>query len=217
MSSEKNIAILMADLTGFTAMTEVHGARSAVTIVEKYLELADKAMVGESRLLERVGDQLVIVSENPDDIAGTALRLLEHTSAQNNFLPIHAGLHYGLVLEKSGSFFGTSMNLTARIAAMARRNSILCSADFAESVTPSDKFYFNGIGEVSLKNIKRPVALTELLSTGRNSLSQMHADLVCQMVVGPDTSLRHQYNGVTYHFCSEDCLHIFRDNPELVL
>lgn len=116
---ERNIAILMADLTGYTAMTEIHGALSAATMVEKYLELAGKSMIGKSRLLERAGDQLVIVSESADDITYTALRLLEHTAAENNFLHIHAGLHYGPVLEQSGSFYGSSMNLTARIAALA--------------------------------------------------------------------------------------------------
>jgi adenylate cyclase len=217
MSVEKNIAILMADLTGYTAMTEVHGALSAATIVEKYLELAHKAMFGKSRLLERVGDQLVIVSESPDDITHTALRLLEHTSAENNFLHIHGGLHFGPVLEQSGSFYGTSMNLTARIAAIAKRNSILCSVDFTKSVTVPHEFSFSNIGEVRMKNIKNPIALAELIPIDKNNSPQKEADPVCHMAVEATTPLRYRYKGVVYHFCSEDCLHAFRDNPEQVL
>ena len=217
MSAEKNIAILMADLTGYTAMTEVHGSLSAATMVEKYLELAAKAMFGNSRLLERVGDQLVIVSESADDVTHTALRLLEHTSAENNFLHIHAGLHYGPVLEQSGSFYGTSMNITARIAALAKRNSILCSIDFTKSVSTPSEFFFNKIGEVKLKNIKSPIALAELLPAAKHILSQKQVDPVCHMVVDAETSRRSAYHGATYYFCSEECLNIFQDNPEQVL
>jgi len=217
MSVEKNIAILMADLTGYTAMTEVHGSLSAATMVEKYLELAGKAMFGKSRLLERVGDQLVIVSESADDVTHTALRLLEHTSAENNFLHIHAGLHFGPVLEQSGSFYGTSMNITARIAALAKRNSILCSIDFTQSVTTPSEFFFNNIGEVKLKNIKSPIALAELLPAGKHILSQKQVDPVCHMLVDAGTSIGSAYHGVTYYFCSEECLNIFQDNPEQVL
>ena len=214
---ERNIAILMADLTGYTAMTEIHGALSAATMVEKYLELAGKSMIGKSRLLERAGDQLVIVSESADDITYTALRLLEHTAAENNFLHIHAGLHYGPVLEQSGSFYGSSMNLTARIAALAKRNSILCSVDFTRSLTDAHQFSFQHMGEVRLKNIKSPVAIAALLPFTDSLVGQKHTDPVCHMTVDADTPLRYSYNQTVYHFCSTDCLEIFRNNPEQIL
>lgn len=214
MSGEKDIAILMADLTGYTAMTEVHGALSAATIVEKYLELAEKAMFGKSRLLERVGDQLVIVSDSADDIAFTALRLMQHTSEEPNFLSIHAGLHFGPVLEKAGSFFGNSINLTARIAAMAKRNSILCSMEFVKTVKEKNQFYFKEIGKVQLKNIKRPVHLAELLPLGKHDFSQIHIDPVCHMGMEANSVHHYTYKEVKYYFCSKNCMQIFLEGPD---
>ena len=119
------MAILMADLSGYTAMTEIHGPQSAFDMVNRYMELAEKSMYGSSRLLERVGDQLVIVSPSANDLAITALQLLAYCAAESNFLQVHAGLHFGRVMEKDGSYFGSAMNITSRIAAKAKNGSIL--------------------------------------------------------------------------------------------
>jgi class 3 adenylate cyclase len=37
---EKNIAILMADLSGYTALTETHGSSAAADIIDKYMGIA---------------------------------------------------------------------------------------------------------------------------------------------------------------------------------
>ena len=72
---EKDIAIMMADLTGYTAMTEAHGGASAAKMVGKYMELVNSAMVGTARLHQRIGDQVVIVADQAHDILETAQRL----------------------------------------------------------------------------------------------------------------------------------------------
>ena len=39
-------------------------------------------------------------------------------------------------------------------------------------------------------------------------------DPVCGMAVSPVTSeTSAEYEGTTYHFCSEDCYHAFTENP----
>jgi len=55
---EKDLAILISDLTGYTAMTEVHSGVSASEIVERYVELVNESSVGNSYLAERIGDQV---------------------------------------------------------------------------------------------------------------------------------------------------------------
>lgn len=213
MSNQWNISILMADLTGYTAMTEVHGAASALAIVTKYLQLAKKAMHGQASLLERVGDQLVIVSHEPADIAETALELMKLCVAEPEFLLLHAGVHYGTVLENEGSFFGSAMNLTARIASGAPKGKVLCSADFIKQVIPSGKFQFEQMQEIRYKNIKQPVEIGELVLHKQEDTLNMHIDPVCHMLVAPDRALNFIHNGKTYHFCSDLCLEMFIKNP----
>ncbi|MBK9381422.1 MAG: hypothetical protein IPN39_08830 [Chitinophagaceae bacterium] len=97
---EINIAILMADLSGYTAMTEIHGAESAAAMVDRYLTLVNKSLVGDSHLHERIGDQVVIISSHAEQLAYTATFLFEFAHEQEDFLPLHAALHYGPVVKK---------------------------------------------------------------------------------------------------------------------
>lgn len=45
---EKSVAILMADLSGYTALTETHGAASAANLTDKYIRIAENCLVGDS-------------------------------------------------------------------------------------------------------------------------------------------------------------------------
>jgi adenylate cyclase len=66
MSVAREVAILMADLSGYTAATEIHGAQSAFNLIQTYLRIADESLHGQSKILERIGGQIVIVSETAD-------------------------------------------------------------------------------------------------------------------------------------------------------
>src|SRR6478672_10774878 len=119
MAMEENIAILMADLSGYTALTETHGAISAADLIDKYIQIVEDCLVGDSHLKERTGDQVMIVSASPDCLLSTAVTIMKNTSQEENFLQVHGGLHYGNVLKRNNSYFGSAINLTARIAAKA--------------------------------------------------------------------------------------------------
>ena len=45
----------------------------------------------------------------------------------------------------------------------------------------------------------------------------MAIDPVCGMEVAEDAPLQHRFEGVTYRFCSEHCLHKFKEHPEQYL
>lgn len=202
---EKNMAILMADLSGYTAMTEVHGSRHAAHIIRKYLQLVDNAIGGNARLLERVGDQVVIVSDNPDDLATTALNLLEYSRAIDHFLPIHAGLHFGKILEQEGSFFGTAMNLTARITNKAQDGKILCSSDFVNALANVNRYKIYTSGIFRFKNLSFPVELFELVP--KDLFDRLDIDPICNMQVNTkENPIKFFDKDQVYHFCSKECL-----------
>lgn len=205
------MAILMADLSGYTALTEIHGAMSAAKLVTKYLELVDESVHGTARLLERVGDQVVVVADNADDLAITAINLLSNAGNEASFLPIHAGLHFGKILEQEGSFFGSAMNLTARITAMATDGSLLCSAAFVDALKVKDQFQLQRRGEFKFKNINRPVEIFELLVEEFGQ--HLAVDPVCYMQIERQgNELSYSDRGHAYYFCSVECVNIFKES-----
>src|SRR5436190_6700520 len=144
---EEHIAILMADLSGYTALTETHGAFSAAEIIDKYIEIVNNSLVGDSCLHERVGDEVMIVSNSPDNLIFTALMLLQNTVKEYNFLQVHGGLHYGKILKRNNSFFGSAINLTSRIASEAPSGIFWCSDDYLNALSNKTSLKFQSKGK----------------------------------------------------------------------
>jgi adenylate cyclase len=120
----------MADLSGYTAMTDVHGGPSAAQLVIKYMDLVYKSLTGESHLVQRIGDQVVILSDRAEDLVETIRKLNDEILAENHFLGLHAGLHFGPLHEEDGNLFGSTINVASRILGLARRGEIFCSSAF---------------------------------------------------------------------------------------
>ena len=203
---EKNMAILMADLSGYTALTETHGSVAAADIIDRYVAIVEKCLVGDSRVHERTGDELMIVSASPDFLLATALIMGKNTSCEENFLLVHGGLHYGKVLERGNSYFGSAINTTSRIAAKANAGTYWCSEEFIDALT--DKSVFNTVskGNHFFKNIKKEKEVFEICMEDRQVF---YIDPVCRMLIlDPKNAIPHPTDRDQY-FCSPDCLEIY--------
>jgi len=201
---EKNIAILMADLSGYTALTETHGSAAAADLIDKYMGIAANCLVGDSRVHERVGDEIMIISSTPDFLLATALLIGKNTSNEENFLMVHGGLHYGKVLERGNSYFGSAINVTSRIASKANAGTYWCSEEFVNAL--SDKSLFTSKGHHFFKNIKNEKEVFEICIEGRQAF---YVDPICRMLIlDPQNAIPHPTDGEQY-FCSADCLEIY--------
>lgn len=207
---ETSIAIMMADLSGYTALTEIHGGEKAADVVHRYLELVDKSLVGDSRLHERVGDQVVIVSSSAEQLAYTATFLFEQVHEQESFLALHAGLHYGPVIEKDNTYFGTTINTAARIMTAAEKGKMLCSREFLEQLPGDHAFVTSSKGLQQFKNLLYPVDLYELHCCIKNISKTYVIDPVCHMLIkAPEKAVQLQLHDNTFYFCSDKCRNMF--------
>jgi class 3 adenylate cyclase len=205
---EQNIAILIADLSGYTALTETHGASSAADLIDKYIEIVNNSLVGESRLHERVGDEVMIVSDSPDHLLSTAVVLLQNVFLEYNFLQIHGALHYGKILKRNNSFFGSTLNLASRIASHAKPGFFLCSADFLNAMTDKNSYSFTSIGKYNFKNVIEEKEVFEMIFDRPESL---YIDPVCRMLLTePEKRVSHPIRSDLF-FCSTNCLEIFTE------
>lgn len=203
---EKNIAILMADLSGYTALTETHGSVAAADLIDKYIGIVENCMVGDSELHERTGDEIMIVSTSPDFLLATALMIGKNTSNEEYFLQVHGGLHYGKVLKRSGSYFGSAINLTSRIAGKANAGTYWCSEEFVNTLADKSMFTLTSKGNHNFKNISKEMEVFELCIEDRKAF---YIDPVCRMLIlEPKNAFPHPNDGNQY-FCSPDCLEIY--------
>ena len=139
---EQNIAILIADLSGYTALTETHGPATAADMIDKFLDIVEDCLVGDSKLHQRVGDEVMIVSTSPDQLISTAIMLIQNCSKEHHFLQVHGGLHYGKVLKRNNHYFGSPVNLTSRIANKANKGTFWCSSGFMNELSNPGHLHF---------------------------------------------------------------------------
>lgn len=203
---EQDIAILIADLSGYTALTETHGASSAADLIDKYVEIVNNSLVGTSRLHERVGDEVMIVSESADNLLSTALVLLQNVFREYNFLHVHGALHYGKILKRNNDLFGSTINLTSRIAAKAQPGGFLCSKDFLDALYDKDSYSFRSIGNYNFKNVSEE---SEVFEIDVEKPESLYIDPVCRMLLTePEKRISHPFQPDVF-FCSTNCLEIF--------
>jgi adenylate cyclase len=212
--SEIERTLLIADLSGYTALTETHGAMHASEIVLRFGQLAEASLEAGVAIVDRVGDQVLCAGTDTHALLRSALRLCAAVEREPDFLAVQAGIHRGPVVERTGRLFGAPLNLTARLASHARGGQILCTEPVAAFAREHPGVTACLVGEKRFKNVSVPVTIYELTRISQVAQSSV-IDPVCRMQVEPRSAaaaISHQ--GITYNFCSDDCARLFREAPE---
>ena len=210
---ETDAVFLMADLSGFTALTEAHGSLRAADVVARYMELVRGALEDGVRLVERVGDGILLVADEAAPAVRTAIRLREAIELEPLFPMVRIGLNAGRVVERGGEYFGSPLNLTARVTAHARAGQILCTEPVAAPTRALGDVEVCSLGTVRFKNVSEPVPVFELVC--RPDAATPLIDPVCRMRVEPETAAaRIVYKGAPRYFCSLECARAFLEKPD---
>lgn len=212
---EVDLALLIADLAGYTALTETHGALQASETVLRFTRMVESCLDPGVAIVNSIGDDVFCAGADSLAVVRTALRLNDAIRREPRFPRIRTGIHRGLIVEREARLFGASINLTARLAAHATGGQILCTAVIADAVRALANVEPRLIGDRRFKNVLHPVKVFELVRVSERR-SPTVIDPVCRMQVVIDravSSCVHQ--GVTYRFCSAGCAADFAKTPEL--
>lgn len=111
MSDEREIqrAFLIGDLSGYTALTEAHGNISAAQIVKRYIEIVQACLYKDARIVDTVGDEVLIVGNDGAGIIQTALEIRRKVEKEPDFPSVHFGIHAGYVLLQDGRYLGRQL------------------------------------------------------------------------------------------------------------
>ena len=212
--NDNETVFLIADLSGYTALTEVHGDMSAANIVTRYAEIINEILHPSTQLVERVGDEVLIVAADAASVIQTAAGLRDAIEREPFFPCVHAGIHAGSALKQNGHYFGIALNLAARVAAHARGGQILCTEKVTTLANNLSDVEYRSLGLTQFKNITDPVAIFEVI-TGSQRGGATVVDPVCRMQVQKDTApARLPFRDETYYFCSFDCAKAFAEYPD---
>jgi adenylate cyclase len=210
----ERLVFVIADLSGYTALTEAHGGDEAAATVARYRDLAERALADGARIVEQVGDELLIAAGDARAAVVSATRIRAAVDDEPRFPGVRVGIADGPVVEREGRYFGPALNLTARLAARAGADEILCTAAVAEACRDLDGVAFQDLGALRFRNVPAPMVVFAVVSERAHPQGTV-LDPVCLMHLEPATApARLPVGDTTHYFCSLECARAFATSPE---
>jgi len=147
--------VVFVDLTGFTNLTEELGDEAAAEMSGKLASMVDNISVQhDGRSVRWLGDGGMLVFREPGSAVMAGLKVVDQ-APRHGLPPTHIGVHSGPVIFQDGDIYGRTVNLAARLSALAGPGEVLVSRDVVE-LAP-DGFEFEPMGPVELKGVATPI------------------------------------------------------------
>jgi adenylate cyclase len=153
-------AFLFADIVGYTAFTEAHGDAHAAELAWRLRLGVERQLGAEAHVVKTLGDSVMVRIADPAEATAAGLRIVERALPGRLDPPVRVGIACGSAVERDGDFFGATVNLAARVAALAGAGEVLVSDEVARIARMrSRSLKLEQRGAKWLRNISRPVVV----------------------------------------------------------
>ena len=137
--NDLEVAILMADISGSSALYEDVGDIDALRLVGICLDNLSAIVEREGgTCIRSKGDDVLAIF---DDAAAalSASRAMLSQQKTGSSLAIHVGATFGNIIRARDDIFGDSVNTAARLSSMAKPGELLASDSFVERLPEADR------------------------------------------------------------------------------
>jgi class 3 adenylate cyclase len=157
-------AILAADVVGYSRLMgdDEEGTLAALKAHRK--AVVDPAIANHrGRIVKTTGDGLLVEFASAVDAVRCAVDIQRSMAERNEAVPperriqFRMGINVGDIIGDGSDIYGDGVNVAARLEAMAEPGGIWVSQAVRDPVRDKLSFSFEDLGNVSAKNIARPV------------------------------------------------------------
>ena len=211
----ESAAFLFADIAGYTALTEAHGDSDAAELAVTFCrELSGIAADRGGEVVKTIGDAVMLRHTDPTQGVELGLWAAHDVMAGHGFPEVRVGVHYGPAVSRNGDWFGATVNLAARVAAIAAGGEVLVTGAVRDHIAELTSARVEPRGEHAIRNVSAQVELFAVMPADERH-EVRHLDPVCHMLVDESHeagNLRH--GGTVYRFCSLECAGRFARDPD---
>jgi adenylate cyclase len=163
-------AILAADVAGYSRLMCADEEGTLATLRACRREFLDlKIAEHRGRIVKTTGDGFLIEFASVVDATRCAVELQHGLRERNNPVPqdkrleFRIGINVGDVIIEDNDIFGDGVNVAGRLEGLAEPGGIVISAIAHDAVINRVEAEFRDLGELSLKNIARPVRAFQVM------------------------------------------------------
>jgi len=151
---------LFADLVGFTTFTERAGDETAADVAVAFqtttAHLAEKY---GCEVVKSLGDAVMIRGDDAAQVVRLALRIERELAREGWCPPLRMGVHSGTAVRRGSDWYGSTVNVAARMAEAAAAGEVLFSFTTRELLRADDRVTVAERGARSFKNVREPVGV----------------------------------------------------------
>src|SRR5215468_8836861 len=162
-------AILAADVVGYSRLMEQDEAGTLVALAERRKAVLDPLFAKyRGRVVRLMGDGTLAEFASAVDAVQCAvdirkaMREANAPLSEDRAIVLRVGMNLGDVVVEDGDLYGDSVNIAARLEAMADPGGIYLSAAIHQQVERLLPFAFRDLGDQALKNIARSVRVYDI-------------------------------------------------------
>ncbi|UWQ38617.1 tetratricopeptide repeat protein [Leisingera aquaemixtae] len=176
---QKQAAILIADVAGYSALAEAREAETIAAVRDLGSRIiAPAAREHEGRVVKTVGDGFLLEFPSAVPAVKAAMAISSKAAAFRNgprglSLRLRMGIHAGLVFPAGEDLLGNCVNIAARLQSLAAPGEICISGTVHEQVRGRVGAAFDDLGLQQVRNIAEPVRIYRI--TG-NSLPALEPE-----------------------------------------
>ena len=159
MSAASDHTFLFADLVGYTAFTERVGDAAAADVAVAFQAAAEHvATQCGCEVIKNLGDAVMIHSEDATRVVAMALRLRRELAEEGWCPPVRMGVHSGTAVQRGSDWYGTTVNVAARVTDAAGAGEVLLSVATHERIARAGVAIADR-GARSFKNVAAPLTV----------------------------------------------------------
>ncbi|MCF1464070.1 hypothetical protein GOZ80_23005 [Agrobacterium vitis] len=200
--------VAFVDIAGFSAISDVYGDAAALVVLEVFEGMVRDALSGYEPPIKWIGDEAMLAFPEPDTAIQVLGTLLQACRKESRLPLTRAGLNHGPVIHRAGDLFGSTINIAARITALASPGQLLATQPIAEAAVTRG-IAVRDLGMVALRSVTGEVPLYEIELAP--SADPAWIDPVCKMHA-PYSSYRRAAPDGPW-FCSPRCEESYRRSP----
>jgi class 3 adenylate cyclase len=153
---------LFADLVGYTALTERCGDEAGARVAREFRRaMAALSREHGARHVKSMGDGAMIWAPDAARAVALAARTVLEIGTRSDLLPVRVGAHTGPALMRGGDWYGSSVNLAARLARAAAPNEALISIT-TQSAARQIQSSLKSRCELVLRGVEQPMVAWRL-------------------------------------------------------
>lgn len=155
--------ILFADVRDSVAIYERRGDDEASRLILTLIERFKRTIANyHGSVVKVTGDGVMAVFDQPDQGILAASEMI--ALADEVIVGVGIGLDHGNAVSQGGDYYGTTVNVAARIMALARGGEILMTQGVVDQLSPATGKLTRLIDRASIKGLSNPVNIHSLVT-----------------------------------------------------